>query len=122
MDEQVKEDEIFDKDFSVVYVYGNDGKPAIFDQDGTCRCYIRYTGYTCGNIFLNRETKKVEKIILTRRGGGFYPDRETVFKDPDALEALLNKKFVGKELHFYEGNYDQRTYKIFQPYAEKREL
>ena len=30
---------IFDKDFSYVYVYGDNGKPAIFDQDGTCRYY-----------------------------------------------------------------------------------
>lgn len=101
MDEHLREDEIFDKDFSYVYIHGgDDGKPVTFDVDGTYGLYIRYPGYTCGNIFLNRETKKVERIILTRRGGGFYPDRETIFKDPDALEALLNKKFVGKELHF----------------------
>lgn len=87
-----------------VYVYSkkNDEgnlEPIIFNiTDKIYGMYLRYPGYTCGNIRINKDNKTIHSIVLTRRGGAFSGGDETVFNDPDKLEKILNDRYCGKRI------------------------
>ena len=87
-----------------VYVYSkkNDEgnlEPITFDvTDKLYGMYLRYPGYTCGNIRINKEDRTIHSIVLTRRGGAFSGGDETVFNNPDKLEKILNDKYRGKRI------------------------
>jgi len=86
-----------------VYVYSkknNEGnlEPIIFNiTDKIYGMYLRYPGYTCGNIRINKDNT-IHSIVLTRRGGAFSGGDETVFNDPDKLEKILNDRYCGKRI------------------------
>lgn len=100
MDEHVSKK----REYFCVYVYSkkNDKgnlEPIIFDvTDKLYGMYLRYPGYTCGNIRINKEDKTIHSIVLTRRGGAFSGGDETVFDDPDKLEKILNDRYCGKRI------------------------
>ena len=106
MDEHVSEKwQCKNDDFEFhVYIYSKkndkgDLEPTIFDvTDKLYGMYLRYPGYTCGNIIINKEDKTIHSIVLTRRGGAFSGGDETVFDDPDKLEKILNDKYCGKRI------------------------
>lgn len=97
MDARVKESEMVEDDFPHVYVFGKDGKPEEFSDGDERGWYVRFPGYTCGNIRFSADGA-ITRIVLTRRGGGFSGGNETVFNDPDALEQELNEKFAGRNI------------------------
>ena len=100
MDEHVSKK----REYFCVYVYSkkNDKgnlEPITFDvTDKLYGIYLRYPGYTCGNIIINKEDKTIHSIVLTRRGGAFSGGDETVFDDPDKLEKILNDRYRGKRI------------------------
>lgn len=106
MDEHVSEKwQCKNEDFKFhVYIYSKkndkgDLEPTIFDvTDKLYGMYLRYPGYTCGNIIINKEYKTIHSIVLTRRGGAFSGEDETVFNDPDKLEKILNDRYRGKRI------------------------
>ena len=91
-----------------VYIYtkkNEEGKLVPLEQetsydDKLSFWYIRYPGYTCGNVVFDKETRKVLEILLTRRN----MNPPTVFIDPDKLEKELNKKFKGTVISYDEGS------------------
>lgn len=102
MDDHIRESDKIEDFF--VYIYSNDGIYPLEVRDNKEDEYLwlaRYPGYTCANIFFDQKKNTIKRVCLTRRGGGFKnAGQETIFKDPDALEELLNKEFVGKTLDF----------------------
>lgn len=97
MDEHLRDEDKIEG-FNVYIYTDKDGQPETFEDDDEYGWYIRYPGYTCGNVVFDKEKKTVKRIVLTRRGGGFSPGHETVFKNPDKLERLLNTTFKGKTM------------------------
>lgn len=107
MDEHIKDNwKSKSLDFSLnVYVFSkkNDNgerEPVVLgsDNEETYVWFLRYPGYTCGNIIINKKDNTIKTILLTRRGGAFSGGDETVFNDPDKLEKILNDKYRGKQI------------------------
>ncbi len=84
----------------------DDGKPDVLDiNDKEYIWYIRFPGYTSGNIIFNKTDNTVKKVVLTRRGGGFSGGNETVYDDPSKIEKYLTETYKGKTLT-YEPDYE----------------
>lgn len=106
MDEHVKDNCKHKSGSFQFHVYINskrqpDGslKPDTLDIDDDIYIwYLRFPGYTCGNIRIRKSDNTIESIVLTRRGGGFSGGDETVFNDPDKLEKTLTEKYKGKNI------------------------
>ena len=99
MDKWVKQEEKVDEDFPHVYIFTDEeGKISVFEDGDEYGWYVRFPGYTCANVRFDRRTNLVSRIVLVRRGGGFKNDNETVFRDPEELERVLNDTFRGKSL------------------------
>lgn len=82
------------------------GKPSVLEiNDEEYIWYIRFPGYTSGNIIFNKADNTVKGIVLTRRGGGFSGGHETVYDDPIKIEKYLNETYKGKTLT-YESDYE----------------
>lgn len=82
-----------------VYIFEKNGHPDIFDvDDDTYGMYIRYPGYTCANVIMDRNDDTVVDFKLTRRGGGFKGKDETIFVNDNKLESLVLERFGGKKL------------------------
>ena len=82
------------------------GKPSVLDiNDKEYIWYIRFPGYTSGNIIFKKSDNTVIKIILTRRGGGFAGKDDTVYDDPSKIEKYLTETYKGKTLT-YESDYE----------------
>lgn len=98
MDSRVREGERVEDDFPHVYVFANpDGVPAEFEDGDERGWYVRFPGYTCGNVRFSPDGV-ITRVVLTRRGGGFSGGNETIFTDPDGLERELNEKFAGRNV------------------------
>ena len=90
------------------YIYTKDNKPVIGTYDNVKDnekyyfWYLRIPGYTCANVIFNKKDDTVDEVILTRRGGAFSGEMETMYKNPNKLEKDLNKIFKGKKVNYYE--------------------
>lgn len=90
------------------YINSIHGIPTTFEvNEEECGYYIRYPGYTCANVIINKFDKIIKRVFITRRGGAFENGDEMVFEgDPKKFEKELNKLFIGKrfeiDLHQYD--------------------
>lgn len=100
LDGYVREDEKYDK--SHVYIMSHDGEPDTFEDSDTYGWFIRYPGYTCGNVIFDKKTNLVVDFFVTERGGNFaIQGLGTVFKIPSLeLRNLVLKRFKGKPLTY----------------------
>lgn len=100
MDEWVRPEEKVEDDFPYVYIFTDEeGKISVFEDGDEYGWYVRFPGYTCANVRFDRRTNLVSRIVLVRRGGAYRENGdETVFRDPEELERVLNDTFRGKSL------------------------
>lgn len=98
MDEWVKPEERINGFH--VYIYSDsDGEPYSYEIGDTYSWRVRFPGYTCANVVFDKETDAVIEVVLVKRGGAYRENGdETVFRDPDELERVLNDTFRGKSL------------------------